>query len=57
MSRHSKKRMASNQEQEQKHDEEVNATKMVCNGKGTEQSENKQQKGPKSERTCLFYGR
>ena len=54
MSRHTKKRHASDQEQEQNHNEESNATKVVCKGKDTEQSHNTQQKACNSERTGRF---
>lgn len=57
MSRHSKKRHASDQEQEQETGEESNSTKVVCKGKDTEQSHNIHPKACNSERTCQFCWR
>lgn len=57
MSRHSKKRHASDQEQEQETGEESNSTKVVCKGKDTEQSHNIQPKACNNERTCQFCWR
>lgn len=57
MSRHSKKRHASDQDQEQEHGEESNSMKVVCKGKDTEQSQNTQQKPCNNERTCRFCWR